>query len=379
MGIQIWQILPRNKNECAYPKKSSPIQIQNLLFFHLFGSEVPCYLSKLTAFMSHFSHCSAIDSLRKVLVTGGAGFIGSHLVDRLMDSGLHVVVLDDFSRGSIENLGKWAAHPRMHLLRQDINGSWDDSPLVEEVDAVVHLAAIGRVRFSTQYPELCHRVNVDGTQRVLEWASTQGIKRFVFASSSSVYGHAKALLMREDHSPLPMSPYALQKLEAERAVLKAYSRHGLPALVLRIFTAFGERQSLHGSHLQFAPATLRALRQGRRPEIFGDGRQSRDFTYVGDVVEGLWKALGCREDCLGQVFNIGSGRARSIVEIAEMIEETWGKRIDWKWEKAIEEPKFTLACTKKAVEMLGFKARADFKTALATTVAHFSSLEEQPV
>jgi nucleoside-diphosphate-sugar epimerase len=262
---------------------------------------------------------------RIVLVTGGGGFIGSHLTDALLERGLAVRVLDNFLTGNRKNL-----NPRAELVEADIREPAAIEPAFAGVDCVFHTAALPRVGLSIERPVETHLVNVVGTLNVLMAARAAGVRRVVYSGSSSVYGEQAGeqseeqpgeqprLALRETMTPNPLSPYALQKLMAEEYVRMFHRLYGLGALSLRYFSVYGPRMDLEGAYATVIGAFLRARREGRPLQIRGDGEQRRDFTHVRDVVRANLAAMDCAlED--GSAINVGRGDALSVNRIAELI------------------------------------------------------------
>jgi nucleoside-diphosphate-sugar epimerase len=262
---------------------------------------------------------------RIVLVTGGGGFIGSHLTDALLERGLAVRVLDNFLTGNRKNL-----NPRAELVEADIREPAAIEPAFDDVDCVFHTAALPRVGLSIERPVETHLVNVVGTLNVLMAARAAGVRRVVYSGSSSVYGEQAGeqseeqpgeqprLALRETMTPNPLSPYALQKLMAEEYVRMFHRQYGLGALSLRYFSVYGPRMDLEGAYATVIGAFLRARREGRPLQIRGDGEQRRDFTHVRDVVRANLAAMDCAlED--GSAINVGRGDALSVNRIAELI------------------------------------------------------------
>jgi nucleoside-diphosphate-sugar epimerase len=262
---------------------------------------------------------------RIVLVTGGGGFIGSHLTDALLERGLAVRVLDNFLTGNRKNL-----NPRAELVEADIREPAAIEPAFAGVDCVFHTAALPRVGLSIERPVETHLVNVVGTLNVLMAARAAGVRRVVYSGSSSVYGEQGGeqseeqpgeqprLALRETMTPNPLSPYALQKLMAEEYVRMFHRLYGLGALSLRYFSVYGPRMDLEGAYATVIGAFLRARREGRPLQIRGDGEQRRDFTHVRDVVRANLAAMDCAlQD--GSAINVGRGDALSVNRIAELI------------------------------------------------------------
>lgn len=253
-----------------------------------------------------------------MLVTGGAGFIGSHLVDALLARGDEVVVLDDLSSGCLDNLKGCAGNPAFRFIRGDIRDEKVVGLALEDVDAVIHEAALISVLLSIENPELVHSVNVGGTARLLEASSAKGVERFVYASSCAVYGEQAKLPISEDAQPNPLSPYAKSKLEAERSCLASE----LETVCLRYFNVYGPRQTL-GEYAGVMVRFAEHLRANQPPIIYGDGEQTRDFVHASDVVEATLLAL--ERDVAGEVINVGSGKATSISQLCKIFLKTTGK------------------------------------------------------
>jgi nucleoside-diphosphate-sugar epimerase len=253
------------------------------------------------------------DAARIVLVTGGAGFIGSHLADALVEREFKVRVIDNFSTGSRQNL-----NPRARFFAVDIRERAALEPAFAGVDCVFHAAALPRVGLSIERPLETHVVNVDGTLNVLLAARAAGVRRVVYSGSSSIYGEQPHLPLSETMSPNPMSPYALQKLVGEEYLRMFHRLYGLGGLSLRYFSVYGPRMDLQGAYATVIGAFIRARRERRALEIRGDGGQRRDFTHVDDVVRANLAAMDCAlED--GSAINIGRGQAQSVNRIAELI------------------------------------------------------------
>ncbi len=248
----------------------------------------------------------------KYLVTGGAGFIGSHLAEFLLKQGAETAVLDDLSTGREENLEALRQYPRFSFHRADLNAPADLERAMDGAEVVFHQAALGSVARSVDNPRLTNRSNVDGSLAVFECARKLGVRRVVMAGSSSVYGDAEELPMRESHMPRPVSPYA-----ASKAAMEFYARaytacFGLETVVLRYFNVFGPRQNPRSQYAAVVAAFASACLAGEAPEIHGDGTQSRDFVYVGDVVRANFLAAQAQGISHG-VYNVGGGGAGASV------------------------------------------------------------------
>lgn len=253
------------------------------------------------------------------LVTGGAGFIGSHLVDLLVAEGHQVRVLDNLSSGKIANI----QHEDVELYSGDIRDGKAVQSAMRGVSHVYHLAALGSVPRSIENPGETIEVNVNGTLRVLEAAREAGVERFVFASSSSVYGDSQLFPRDETQETIPLSPYALSKRVGEELCLLNHRMHNFPAVVLRYFNVFGPRQRAFGPYTALIPRLIVAIHRGEAPEIYGDGKQSRDFTYVKTAAEATLKA-GALPHAVGQIFNVASGKEYSVMNLVALLSASQG-------------------------------------------------------
>ena len=272
----------------------------------------------------------------KCLVTGGAGFIGSHIVDRLINDGHEVIVVDNLSTGKEENI-----NPKAKFYHMDIRNLFERD-MIKGVDIVFHLACLARVQPSIENPYLYHDVNVNGTHNLLLACKAANVKRFVFSSSSSVYGDTEQVPTNEQCSTEPMSPYAIHKLIGEQ-YCKLYSElYDIETVSLRYFNVYGDRQSTEGAYCLVMGVFAQQRLNGEPMTIRGDGEQRRDFTYVGDVVEANMKAAFSDRTLKGEVINIGNGDNRSVNQIADLI---GGDRITV---DPVIEPKETLAYIGKA-------------------------------
>lgn len=301
------------------------------------------------------------------LVTGGAGFIGSHIVEHLLRRGETVKVLDDFSSGRLANIA--------HLLDNIVllEGSICDDSLIRKslkgVDVILHLAAIPSVARSVENPELTHRVNVDGTLKLLCAAREMGIKRFVFASSSSVYGDSLTLPKREDMVLQPVSPYGVSKLAAESYLYSFWKVFGTETVRLRLFNVFGPRQNAASQYAAAIPRFIAALAAGRRPTIFGDGTQSRDFTFVENVVDAFLRAADST-GVGGKVMNVACGTSVSIVQLLEMIARLLGKPADAEFaDPRPGDVRHSVADITQAKTLLGYVPRIGLEEGLRKTIA----------
>lgn len=266
---------------------------------------------------------TVIASPMKYLVTGGAGFIGSHLVEALVLKGEEVCVLDNFSTGKEENLAPFSK--QIHLIRGDICNKNVCEEACDGVNYVFHEAALGSVPRSVEDPLTTHEVNITGTLNLLLAARDAKVKRFIFASSSSVYGDAPTLPKVESMPPNPLSPYALSKYAAETYVALFYKLYGLETISLRYFNVYGPRQDPNSQYAAVIPAFIAALKRDQAPVIYGDGEQTRDFTFVKDVVEANLLACVANEDACGRAYNIACHQRTTINQLFKMTRELISK------------------------------------------------------
>jgi nucleoside-diphosphate-sugar epimerase len=263
---------------------------------------------------------------RTILVTGGAGFIGSHLVEGLLEHEHQVRVLDNFSTGkreNLENLGncRWQPHKDFEVIEGDIRDPETVAKAAAGVDAIFHEAALGSVPRSVEDPATTQHVNADGTLNVLLAARHHGIRRVVYASSSSVYGDSATLPKREGEEGFPLSPYALTKQVNESFARLFHELYGLETIGLRYFNVYGPRQDPASQYAAAIPRFISRLLSGEPPIIYGSGEQSRDFTFVTDVVEANLCALDAPASALGAAYNIGRGDQITIVELIDTLQD----------------------------------------------------------
>ncbi|MFN3762374.1 MAG: SDR family oxidoreductase [Anaerolineae bacterium] len=259
------------------------------------------------------------------LVTGGAGFIGSHLVEALVASGEQVRVLDNFSTGRRENLS--AVRDRIEVIEADVRDPLAVRQAVDGVEVVAHLAAVVSVERSLENPQETMDVNTEGTLNLLEAARQAGVSRFLFASSAAVYGDHSELPLREDLPLRPLSPYAASKVAGE-ALCHAYrAAYGLPTVILRFFNIYGPRQDPRSPYSGVISIFVGRMRDGRPPIVYGDGLQTRDFVYVGDVVAALIRA-GKQDGAVGAVVNIARGEETSVLRLVTLLNQTLGTALE---------------------------------------------------
>lgn len=303
-----------------------------------------------------------------VLVTGGAGFIGSHLVDALEAAGREVRILDSFATGRLENLGP-SAH-RRDIVKGDVRIPGDCERAVRGCEAVFHLAALPSVARSLEDPPGSHAVNATGTVNLLDSARARGVRRFIYASSSSIYGNAPAQPKREDQAPEPLSPYAASKLSGELYGRAFASSLGVEFVALRLFNVFGPRQDPDSPYAAVVPIFLRGLLAGEAPEICGDGEQTRDFTYVENVTDAFLRAAEAPADRVnGRVFNVACGGRTSVNALYAALQELEGSKLPARHGPARPgEVRHSQADITLARQALGWEPKVGLKEGLARTV-----------
>jgi UDP-glucose 4-epimerase len=302
----------------------------------------------------------------KALVTGGAGFIGSNLVDALIDGGAEVVVLDDLSTGFRGNI-----HASARLVEGDVTDPDALADAVAEREVVFHLAAHRAVLSSVERPLATDRANVGGTLAVLVAARDAGARRVVYASSSSVYGGALERPTPESAPLVPRSPYAVSKLAAEHYCRVFWELFGLETIALRYFNVYGPRQRPDSRYAAVIPRFVDALRSARSPEVHGDGRQTRDFTFVTDAVAAnLCAASAPAAGCAGRVFNVAGGVSHSLLDLLDRLGTIIG--VDVTPVHVAPRPgdvRDSLADVRSAADALGYRAAVSFEEGLRQTVA----------
>src|SRR6266550_1661876 len=307
----------------------------------------------------------------RYLVTGGAGFIGSHLVERLVRDGAAVTVLDDLSTGRRENLR--AARDRIRFIRGSVARLDVCRRAMQGVDYVFHHAAVTSVPRATRDPLAAHHTNVTGTLNVLLAAREAGVTRVVFAGSTAAYGDAAEVPQHEGLLPSPLSAYAASKVAGEAYCQAFWRTHGLETVVLRYFNIFGPRQNLDSQYGAVIPLFIAAALRQKPPVIFGDGEQTRDFTFVTNVVEA--NLLACHapaEHAVGAVFNIGCGTATSVRDLWWEIANLVGVDLE-----PVQEParagdvRHSLASITRAREQLGYNPAVSLQEGLRQTIAYY--------
>lgn len=307
----------------------------------------------------------------KCLVTGGGGFIGSNLVHALLDRGDSVRVLDNFSTGRRVNLADVA--DRVELVEGDIRSYHIVREAVAGVDVIFHEAALPSVPRSVKDPITTHEVGVSGTLNLLQAAKESGARRLVFASSSSVYGDTPTLPKHEEMMPSPLSPYAVSKLSCEHYCQVFFRLYGLETVALRYFNVFGPRQDPNSQYSAVIPKFISAMMRGERPVIYGDGLQSRDFTYIANVVEANLIAATTDADIAGKVFNAACHDRITLNDLVDALNEALGTSIEPIYaEPRLGDIKHSFASIDKFTSTTGYKPQVSFKEGVRNTVAWFA-------
>ena len=303
------------------------------------------------------------------LVSGGAGFIGSNLCEALIGMGCVVRCLDNLSTGMRGNIESLVSSPLFRFIEGDIRNFDTCLEACEGVDYVLHQAAWGSIPRSIAMPLLYEEINIRGTLNMMEAARQKGVKRFVYASSSSVYGDSAILPKKEGQEGKVLAPYALTKRTNEEYGRLYWNLYGLPTFGLRYFNVFGRRQDPDGAYAAVIPKFVKQLMAGERPLINGDGRQSRDFTYVDNVIEANLRACTAPESAAGQVFNIAYGGQEYLIDIyREVCRALEIEREPEFGPDRVGDIKHSNANISKARRMLGYDPQYDFAQGLARTI-----------
>jgi len=303
------------------------------------------------------------------LITGGAGFIGSNLAHTLVGQGHDVRVLDNFSTGRRQNLAD--IQDKITLIEGDLRSQETCRQAVQGADYVLHQGAMPSVARSVADPFTSNDTNTNATLNMLVAARDAGVKRFVYASSSSIYGDSPTLPKEESMIPMPKSPYAVAKLAAEHFCRIFYDLYGLETVCLRYFNVFGPRQDPGSQYSAVIPLFIKAIQAGKSPTIYGDGTQSRDFTFVeNNVAANLLATIAPASDVAGEVFNLACGQRYTLLELVEILNDLIGTDIQPQFDTSRKgDVKHSLAAIGKAETQLGYTVQVDFVEGLRRTIA----------
>ncbi|MCX7172325.1 MAG: SDR family oxidoreductase [Proteobacteria bacterium] len=308
----------------------------------------------------------------KAVVTGAAGFIGSHLVDRLLADGVSVIGIDNFANGRPENLAAAGINSAFSFLKADVNDAGEIASAFDGADWVFHLAALADIVPSIERPMDYHRANVDGSVTVLEQARRAGVKRFLYAASSSCYGLATEFPTPETAAIAPAYPYALTKWIGERYVMHWSQVYGLPAVALRLFNVFGPRARTSGTYGAVLGVFLAQKLAGKPFTVVGDGTQTRDFTFVADVADAFVRAAA--SEVSGEVMNVGSGGTYSVNRLVELL----GGAVV-RIPKRPGEPDCTFADIRRIRDRLGWAPRTSFEDGVGVMLERIEDWRHAPV
>ncbi len=314
---------------------------------------------------------------KKILITGGAGFIGSHLVDALSKDN-HVTIIDNFSSGKRENLSQHLQNQKVEIIEGDIRDKTLLVNVTKNIDILYHLA-VQCLRVSIRDPEINHEVNATGTLNLCMASQKNNIKRFIYISSSEVYGTAKDVPMSEDHPLEPTTVYGASKLAGELYTSAYYRTYGLQSMIIRPFNTYGPRAHFEGLYGEVIPKFILRVFSDMPPLIFGDGTQTRDFTYISDTVKGIIMASEC-DAIIGQTVNIARGQEISINELAAIIMRTLGKEsLKPRYEqKRPGDVMRHYADVSKAERQFGFKPEIDIEKGIRLYANWFKSNNYDP-
>jgi nucleoside-diphosphate-sugar epimerase len=311
------------------------------------------------------------------LVTGGAGFIGSNLTEALLRKGERVRVFDNFLTGRRENLAGFAEAfgASFELVEGDLRDPESVRRAMAGVEYVLHQGALPSVPRSVADPVLSNAINIDGTLNVLVAARDAGVRRLVFAASSSAYGDTPELPKRESMTPNPLSPYAAQKLAGEHYLRIFHSVYGLETVALRYFNVFGPRQDPKSTYAAVIPAFVTSVLTGTPPVVHGDGGQTRDFTFIDNVIHANFAACEAPSEACGKVYNVACGERVSLLDILESIYAAAGRRVEPRFEPPrAGDVRDSLADISLGRKMLGYEPKVRFAEGLARTMEYYRAL-----
>ncbi|WP_295601663.1 NAD-dependent epimerase/dehydratase family protein [uncultured Methanobrevibacter sp.] len=306
---------------------------------------------------------------KNILITGGLGFIGSHIADELMDDN-HITIIDNLSTGNIKNL-KNPENDNLKIVKEDIRNS-NLKELTTDIDYIFHLAAMASVPLSVENPIECNDVNVNATVELLKAAADNGVEKIVFSSSSAVYGENRNMPLKETEPLMPTSPYAASKASCELYLKSFHDSYGLNYTALRYFNVFGPKQDKNSQYAAVIPNFISALLEGKQAIIYGDGEQTRDFVYVGDVVRA--NIAACKSDFNG-VVNVASGEKLTINRLYEIVKDTLGSDLEPDYQpERLGDIKHSLADV-SGMENIDLKIDSkDFEKQLSETVNWFKTI-----
>lgn len=309
------------------------------------------------------------------LVTGGAGFIGSNLCESLLRKGCTVKCLDNLSTGNIKNVDKFLKNPKFEFIKGDIRDIEICNYATQGVDFVLHEAAWGSVQRSISMPLEYEDINIKGTLNMMEASRKNHVDKFIYASSSSVYGDSMLLPKKEGIEGEVISPYALTKRTNEEYGKLYYKLYGMKTYGLRYFNVFGRRQNPNGDYAAVIPRFITQLLDGERPIIYGDGKQSRDFTYIDNIIEGNFRACLAGEEAAGDVYNIGAGSREYLIDVYYAICDEIGLEVEPRYEHPKKgDIRDSNADISKAVIKLGYKPLYDFSSGLKLTIDWYRNI-----
>jgi len=342
------------------------IALELLHFLDIFANDIRslCILARTIPYKLDFTYMKYTS-----LVTGAAGFIGRNLVAKLLDMGCDVVGVDNLAASRVENLVSFLDHPRFTFIQEDIVHLSACQDFCKKIEVVFHQAALGSVPRSVELPGLYHENNSTGTLNMLTAARDQGVKRFVYASSSSVYGDTPTLPKIETMLPQPKSPYAITKITCEYYAKVFHEVYGLPTVGLRYFNVFGPFQNPDSQYAAVIPKFVTSLLKGEAPVIFGDGEQTRDFTFIDNVLEANLKSVTAPLAACGLAYNVGCGERISLNQLFNELQRIIGSNVSPRYEAARRgDVKDSLASIDLARLNLGYTGKVSLSEGLAQTV-----------
>lgn len=309
----------------------------------------------------------------RILITGGAGFIGSNITKYLLDQGHRVRVFDNLITGKTDNISEFQSNSNFEFMYGDITNLESVRKALKNIDVITHQAALGSVPRSVEDPLTSHNANVNGFLNILIVAKELGIKRIVYASSSSVYGDNLTLPKVEDKIGKPLSPYAITKYVDELYGRMFSSLYGLECIGLRYFNVFGPKQDPNGPYAAVIPKFITSLKSGIRPVINGDGSFSRDFTYVDNVVEANYLALTTTNtEAYGQIFNVGAGGVVTILQMYNTIKNVLGSNLEPEFSpNRVGDIPYSNANIEKASSILKYMPKVSFEEGILKTINYY--------